>query len=111
MKLLAMLWTIAIPLVVGAFFLSEVVTPAAEIKSSEANLMMLGRSDGGRLNSGYWFKETSPENGGTRVINIKNMEPNGGGYGVVVYEFKQKLQIMQHSKRKTIGEGKRGATR
>src|SRR3546814_2027675 len=77
MKLLAMLWTIAIPLVVGAFFLSEVVTPAAEIKSSEANLMMLGRSDGGRLNSGYWFKETSPENGGTRVINIKNLEPNG----------------------------------
>src|SRR3546814_15540457 len=55
MKLLAMLWTIAIPLVVGAFFLSEVVTPAADIKSSEANLMMPGRSHGGRHNSGYWL--------------------------------------------------------
>src|SRR3546814_18515540 len=90
MKLLAMLWTIAIPLVVGAFFLSEVVTPAAEIKSSEANLMMLGRSDGGRLNSGYWFKETSPEKGGTRVITIKNLETNGGVSGVVVYRSEER---------------------
>src|SRR3546814_20837718 len=46
MELLAMLWVVTIPLVVGAFFLSEIVTPAAEIKSSEASLSLMGRPDG-----------------------------------------------------------------
>ena len=42
MKLLGMLWIITIPMVVGAFLLSEIITPAAEIKSSEANLTAAG---------------------------------------------------------------------
>src|SRR3546814_8031999 len=55
MKLLAMLWVVTIPLVVGAFFLSEIVTPAAAINSSEANLSLMGRSDrkSTRLNSSH----------------------------------------------------------
>src|SRR5690606_29703298 len=77
MKLLLMLWMVTIPLVVGAFVLSEVVTPAAEIKSSEASLSLLGRSDGSRLNSGYWFKEADAQ-GGTRIINISELKPSGG---------------------------------
>lgn len=108
MKLLATLWTVAIPLVIGAFILSEIVTPAAEIKSSEANLMLLGRADGGRLDSGYWFKETSPKNDGTRVINIKNLEANGGVTGVVVYEFNKKQHLIRYSQAKSgqFGDGK-----
>ncbi|TAL84477.1 MAG: LPS export ABC transporter permease LptG [Candidimonas sp.] len=86
LKLLRMLWVITIPMVVGAFILSEVVTPAAEIKSSEANLMLLGRSEGGRLNSGYWFKEPSP-GGGTRVINITKLHAVGGVAGITLYDF------------------------
>lgn len=86
MKLLSMLWTITIPLVVGAFILSEVVTPAAEIKSSEANLTLLGRAEGGRLSSGYWFKEPLP-GGGTRVINIAQLQASGGVSGITLYQF------------------------
>src|SRR5699024_923646 len=59
-RLLFTLWLITIPLVGGAFLLSEVITPTVEIKSSEASLALLGKAGGGRLNSGYWFKEGSP---------------------------------------------------
>lgn len=86
MKLLAMLWVVTIPLVVGAFFLSEIVTPAAEIKSSEASLALLGKSDGSRLNSGYWFKEADA-GGGTRIINISELKSSGGVAGITLYEF------------------------
>src|SRR5690606_329456 len=79
-KLLVMLWMITIPWVIGAFVLSEVVTPAAEIKHSETNLSLLGRTGGGRLNSGYWFKEEG-ENGGNRIINISELRANGGVSG------------------------------
>lgn len=108
LKMLGMLWAITIPLVLGALFLSEIVTPAAEIKSSEASLMMLGRSNGGRLDSGYWFKESSPENGGTRIINIKKLKPNGGVAGVVVYEFNQRHQLVRYSQATDgrFGDGK-----
>ncbi|HCP80037.1 MAG TPA: LPS export ABC transporter permease LptG, partial [Pusillimonas sp.] len=78
MRLLRMLWIITIPWVVAAFFLSELVTPAAEIKASEATLQLMGRAGGGRLNSGYWFKEEAP-NQGTRIIDISELKPNGGG--------------------------------
>ncbi|HEU0229800.1 MAG TPA: LPS export ABC transporter permease LptG [Burkholderiaceae bacterium] len=108
LKLLTMLWAITIPLVLGALFLSEIVTPAAEIKSSEASLMMLGRSNGGRLDSGYWFKESSPETGGTRIINIKKLKANGGVAGVVVYEFNERHQLVRYSQATDgrFGDGK-----
>ena len=92
MKMLSMLWVITIPLVVGAFVLSEVVTPAAEIKSSEANLALLGRAEGGRLNSGYWFKEPLPD-GGTRVINISRLLASGGVAGVTLYQFRKGQEL------------------
>jgi lipopolysaccharide export system permease protein len=107
LKLLSMLWAITIPLVIGAFFLSEIVTPAAEIKSSEANLIMLGRSDGSRLNSGYWFKEAAPD-GGTRIINIKDLKASGGVTGVTLYEFNkaQQLALFSQAKEGTFSHGK-----
>lgn len=96
-KMLAMLWVITIPWVVGAFVLSEVVTPAAEIKYSEANLTLLGRAGGGRLNSGYWFKETG-STGGNRIINIAELKANGGVSDVTVYEFRANQELSQLSK-------------
>ncbi len=97
LKLLMMLWAITAPLVLGAFFLSEVVTPAAEVKSSEANLLMLGRSNGAGLESGYWFKESRPVHGGTRIINIKTLKANGNVGDIIVYEFNRQHQLVQYS--------------
>lgn len=94
--MLGMLWLITVPLMVGAFLLSEYITPAAEITYSEANLTLLGRSSGGgRLNSGYWFKENT-ENQGTRIINISSIQSNGNVTDISVLEFRkgQELQSM-----------------
>src|SRR5690606_15160026 len=92
LKLLGMLWIVTIPWVVGAFLLSEVVTPAAEIQYNEASLKLLGRSGGGRLNSGYWFKDATSE-GGTRIINIAELRPSGGVTGVTLYEFRADQEL------------------
>ncbi|NYT58138.1 LPS export ABC transporter permease LptG [Alcaligenaceae bacterium] len=96
MKLLAMLWILTIPLVFGAFLLSEIVTPAAEIKSSEASLTLLGKAGGGRLNSGYWFKE-SDDHGGTRIINIAQLKSGGNVADVTLYEFKNGQELATYS--------------
>ncbi|MDX3893779.1 LPS export ABC transporter permease LptG [Pusillimonas sp.] len=98
-KLLAMLWIITVPWVIGAFVLSEVVTPAAEIKYSEANLSLLGRAGGGRLNSGYWFKEEG-STGGNRIINISELKANGGVSDVTVYEFRKDQELSRLSRAK-----------
>ncbi|MCB5362644.1 LPS export ABC transporter permease LptG [Pusillimonas sp. CC-YST705] len=107
LKLLAMLWIITIPWVVGAFLLSEVVMPAVEIKSSEAKLQLLGRAGGGRLNSGYWFKEND-EHGGDRIINIAQLRPSGGVSEIQLYEFSptQELQRHSHAKEGYFEDGK-----
>lgn len=98
-RLLVTLWLVTIPLVAGAFVISEVLTPAAEIKSSEASLVLLGRSDGSRLNSGYWFKETG-EDGNTRIININRLLSGGGVEGVTLYELnaEQELQLFSQAR-------------
>lgn len=106
-RLLVTLWIITIPLVVGAFVISEIVTPAAEVKSSEASLMLLGRSDGSRLSSGYWFKESDAE-GNTRIININRLLSGGGVAGVTLYEFnaKHELEAFSESKEGRFTDGK-----
>ncbi len=86
MGLLKMLWIISIPIVLGAAVLSELITPIAEIKSSEANLLMRGRVEGGRLASGYWFKEPM-QGGGTRIINIGRLLASGNAADLRIYEF------------------------
>ncbi len=99
LKLLTMLWIITIPWVVGAFLLSEVITPAAELKSSEVSMTLLGRSDGSRLSSGYWFKETA-DDGGTRVINIATLKAGGSVAGVTLYEFRPGQELISLSQAK-----------
>jgi Predicted permeases len=99
-KLLGMLWLVTIPWVIGAFVLSEVVTPAAELKASEVSLKLLGRAEGGRMNSGYWFKETDG-NGGTRIINISQLSTDGSISEVTLYELRpgQELSTMSQAAR------------
>lgn len=98
-RLLITLWIVTIPLVLFAFLISEVLTPAAEIKSSEASLVLLGRSDGSRLNSGYWFKESSTDNG-TRIININRLLSGGGVEGVTLYELDANQELQRFSQAK-----------
>src|SRR5690606_40296087 len=48
-KLLGLLWVVTIPWVIGAFILSEVITPAADLKASDVSLRLLGNTEGGRM--------------------------------------------------------------
>ncbi len=86
MRLLVTLWLITTPLVMGAFILSEYITPAAELQGSESRLMLLGRTDGERLSSGYWFKEADAQ-GDIHIINIHKLSGQGRVEGVTLYEF------------------------
>lgn len=91
-RLLGTLWLIAVPVMLGALFLSEYLTPAAELRSSEVSLRLRGQASGGRLASGYWFKEPTPD-GGTRVINIKSLLGDGEVRDVMMYEIKPDLGL------------------
>ena len=91
--LLKMLWTVSIPIIFGALILSEFLTPMAEIKSSETNLLMRGKVEGGRLASGYWFKEPTAQ-GGTRIINVGNLLASGNVSNLNIYEFTDGLTLL-----------------
>jgi lipopolysaccharide export system permease protein len=97
LRLLGMLWVVTIPLMIGATVLSEWVTPIAEIKSSEASLMLRGSAGGNRLNSGYWFKEPT-QDGGSRTINITTLKGDGEVEGITLYEFRKDLELAALSK-------------
>jgi lipopolysaccharide export system permease protein len=107
MGLLAMLWTVSIPIILGALILSEFLTPLAEIKSSEVNLLMRGRVEGGRLASGYWFKEPT-QNGGTRIINVGKLLTSGNVENLSIYEFPDglSLSVMTQAKSGKFVKGK-----
>ncbi len=107
LKLLGMLWLVTIPWVVGAFILSEVITPAAELKANDVSLRLLGRAEGGRMASGYWFKEMDP-NGGTRVINISQLSADGTVSEITLYEFRpgQELAAMSQAATGKFSGGK-----
>jgi lipopolysaccharide export system permease protein len=107
MGLLGMLWTVSIPIILGALILSEFLTPLAEIKSSEVNLLMRGRVEGGRLASGYWFKEPTP-NGGTRIINVGKLLTSGNVENLSIYEFPDglTLSVMTQAKSGKFVKGK-----
>ncbi|KAA0889230.1 LPS export ABC transporter permease LptG [Pusillimonas sp. ANT_WB101] len=99
MKLMRMLWVATIPLVFMAFILSEFVTPAAELKTSEAKLVLLGQTDGGRFKSGYWFKEADGKDG-TRIINIETLKPSGAVGDIKLYELDHDMRLQKFSQAK-----------
>lgn len=86
LQLLLALWVITIPLMAGAFVLSEYITPKAEMQVSESSLEVFGRAGGGRLKSGYWFKE-SDTNTPMRIINIGRLTDKSTVQEITIYEF------------------------
>lgn len=105
-RLLGMLWAIAIPVMALAIVLSEFITPAAEIRYSEANMVMRGKVQGGRLVSGYWFKEPT-ESGGSRVINVGKLLSSGEVADISIYELdaNESLSFLRQAKRSTFEGG------
>lgn len=85
-QLLISLWIITLPLMLGAFVLSEYITPRAEIQASESSLKLLGKAGGNRLNSGYWFKENESTTQ-SRLINITHLRDTKSVEQIHVYEF------------------------
>jgi len=100
MELIRMLWTIALPIILDALLLSEFLTPFAETKSSEANLVMRGKVEGGMLNTGYWFKEPT-ESGGIRVINIGKLQASGNVANLKMYEYSDGVTLVSMSQADT----------
>jgi len=118
LRLLGALWLITLPLVGAALALSEYLTPMAEIRYSEANLLLRGKAGGGRLASGYWFKEPiasettdgAIENG-TRIINVQRLLASGRVQDVTLYEFRdgQQLAVLANAASGYFDDGDNGA--
>lgn len=102
LQLLVSLWIITIPLMIGALVLSEYITPRAEIQASESSLKLLGKAGGGRLNSGYWFKENGA-NDQTRLINITHLRGTSQVEQVHVYEFDANQHLQSYTQA-AVGE-------
>lgn len=91
LQLLLSLWLITLPLMFGALVLSEYITPRTEIQASESSLKLLGKAGGGRLSSGYWFKEN--QNNTMRLINIGNLNDKSTVANITIYEFNPAQQL------------------
>jgi lipopolysaccharide export system permease protein len=91
-KLLGMLWVACIPIIGIAVVLSEYVTPAAEVRYSEANLVLRGKVEGGRLISGYWFKEPK-DNGGSRILNAAQLLSTGAVGDLTIYDINSENRL------------------
>jgi len=96
MQLLRMLWTLALPIMLIAYALSEVIMPTTEIQSGEATLRLLGRVGSGRMHSGYWFKESDAA-GHDRIINIGSLRFGGSVADVTLYEFGDEQKLLRFS--------------
>jgi len=96
MKLLGMLWIITLPIMLIAYALSEVVMPTTEMQSSEATLNLLGKAGGGRMHSGYWFKEVD-DAGHDRIINIGSLGFGGSVADITLYEFGPGQELLRFS--------------
>ena len=106
-KLLGMLWMACVPIIAIAVVLSEYITPAAEIRYSEANLTLRGKVEGGRLASGYWFREPTDQ-GGSRVLNIGELLSSGEVANLTIYDLgpDNRLQQLSQADRGTFEDGR-----
>lgn len=95
-RLLGMLWAACIPIIALAIVLSEYVTPAAEVRYSEANLMLRGKVEGGRLISGYWFREPA-DDGSSRILNIGELLGSGEVARLKIYEISPNNRLQRFS--------------
>lgn len=99
--LLRTLWWISLPFVALAIVVAEVVVPMSEVRLGQASLEFLGRAGDGRLASGYWFKERTPD--GERVLNAGTLLPNGAIADLTLYELDQE-QLLREVIRAEHGE-------
>ena len=106
-KLLGMLWMACVPIIAIAVVLSEYITPAAEIRYSEANLTLRGKVEGGRLASGYWFREPTDQ-GGSRVLNIGELLSSGEVANLTIYDLgpDNRLQQLSQADRGPFEDGR-----
>lgn len=95
-RLLGMLWVACLPIIALAAILSEYVTPAAEVRYSEANLVLRGKVEGGRLVSGYWFKEPNAD-GGSRILNVGTLLSTGEVANLTIYDISANNRLVQMS--------------
>jgi len=94
------------PIIAIAVVLSEYITPAAEIRYSEANLTLRGKVEGGRLASGYWFREPT-DDGGSRVLNIGELLGSGELANLTIYDIapNNRLSRLSQADRGIFEEG------
>ncbi len=89
--LLRALWLLSLPIVALAIVVAEVVVPMSEVRLGQASLELLGRAGDGRLASGYWFKERTPD--GERVLNAGILLPSGAIGDLTLYELGEGQQL------------------
>jgi len=96
-KLLGMLWILALPIMLVAYILSEIIMPPTEIQSGAATLKLMGRVGSGRMHSGYWFKETDAA-GHDRILNIGALRFGGNVADITLYEFGPRQELLRFSR-------------
>ncbi|AIL32280.1 LPS export ABC transporter permease LptG [Basilea psittacipulmonis] len=106
-RFILMLWLIAIPAMVFATFLSEQVTPWAEGKTSSLNLKYFGQAEGGKMRSGYWFREPA-QDGLVRMINIGAIQENNEMSHIHVITYDEKAGVFVSLDRASKGVFKDG---
>lgn len=84
-RLLWMLWLITIPFMIFATFVSEIVTPYTEKKTSEFTISTLGKNST-KMNSGYWFREPVNDTH-YRVINIRRLNSSTEIDTITIFEY------------------------
>lgn len=93
-RLLSMLWLITIPVMIIATFISEVVTPYTEKKSSDFTISALGKNST-KMASGYWFREPADATH-YRVINIRRLNSSTEVATITIFEYNtQDQQLAQ----------------
>ncbi len=84
-RLLWMLWLITIPFMIFAAFVSEVITPYTEKKTSEFTISALGKNST-KMDSGYWFREPVDDSH-YRVINIRRLNSSTEIDTITIFEY------------------------
>ncbi|MEB2320452.1 MAG: LPS export ABC transporter permease LptG [Pseudomonadota bacterium] len=98
-RALASLAVIGIWLAVLTAAVGEFVAPAAERLAQSVRFGALGAAVGGQLRSGIWIKDALRDPNGElqvqRFVNIGELDPDGSGNRVRVFEFDAGLNLLR----------------
>src|SRR5690606_8479450 len=91
-RLLGQLFLLTVPLMAVAVILAEVITPWSENRVSETRIALTGTAGGaGKLRSGYWFKESTPD--GELILNAKQLQTGGAMRRITVFQLSSNKQL------------------